>query len=113
MFIFPYPPSINSYWGFSGSHRYLTPRAKAFKAEVVLASIGHKKYGSNRLSVSIVLNPTDKRIRDIDNSIKSLLDAMCQAGLFDDDSQIDKLSVERGLIVKGGLCKVIILPLTI
>ncbi len=112
MFIFPYPPSVNSYWGFSGSHRYLTPKAKAFKAEVVLASIGHKKYGANRLSVSIVLNPTDKRIRDIDNSIKSLLDAMCQAGLFDDDSQVDKLSVERGAIVKGGLCKVTILSLT-
>ena len=113
MFIFPYPPSVNGYWGFHGSHRYLTPKAKAFKAEVVLASIGHQKYGSDRLSVSIVLNPPDKRIRDIDNSIKSLLDAMCQAQLFDDDSQIDKLLVERGTIVKGGLCKVIILPLTI
>ena len=106
MFIFPYPPSVNSYWGFHGSHRYLTPKAKAFKAEVVLASIGHQKYGSDRLSVSITLNPPDKRIRDIDNSIKSLLDAMCQAGLFDDDSQVDKLLVERGAIVKGGLCKV-------
>ena len=106
MFIFPYPPSVNSYWGFSGSHRFLTPKAKAFKAEVVLASIGHQKYGSDRLSVSITLNPPDKRIRDIDNSIKSLLDAMCQAGLFDDDSQVDKLLVERGAIVKGGLCKV-------
>ena len=106
MFIFPYPPSVNSYWGFSGSHRFLTPKAKAFKAEVVLVSIGHQKYGSDRLSVSITLNPPDKRIRDIDNSIKSLLDAMCQAGLFDDDSQVDKLLVERGAIVKGGLCKV-------
>ena len=113
MFIFPYPPSVNSYWGFSGSHRFLTPKAKAFKAEVVLASIGHQKYGSDRLSVSITLNPPDKRIRDIDNSIKSLLDAMCQAGLFDDDSQIDKLLVERGTIVKGGLCKVTILLLTV
>jgi Holliday junction resolvase RusA-like endonuclease len=33
---------------------------------------------------------------------------MCQAGLFDDDSQIDKLLVERGAIVKGGCCKVTI-----
>ena len=109
MFIFPYPPSVNGYWGFHGSHRYLTPKAKAFKAEVVLASIGHQKYGANKLSVSITLNPPDKRVRDIDNSIKSLLDAMCQAGLFDDDSQVDKLLVERGAIVKGGLCKVNIL----
>ena len=106
MFIFPYPPSVNGYWGFHGSHRFLTPKAKAFKQEVVLASIGHTKYGSDRLSVSITLNAPDKRVRDIDNSIKSLLDAMCQAQLFDDDSQIDKLSVERGAIVKGGLCKV-------
>ena len=108
MFIFPYPPSVNSYWGFHGSHRFLTPKAKAFKQEVVLASIGHEKYGANRLFVSVILNAPDRRIRDIDNYCKSLGDAMCQAGLFDDDSQIDKLMVERGAIVKGGCCKVTI-----
>ena len=108
MFIFPYPPSVNGYWGFHGSHRYLTPKAKAFKQEVVLASIGHERYGANRLFVSVILNAPDRRIRDLDNYLKSLGDAMCQAGLFDDDSQIDKLLVERGAIVKGGLCKVII-----
>ena len=108
MFIFPYPPSVNSYWGFHGSHRYLTPKAKVFKQEVVLASIGHERYGANRLFVSVILNAPDRRIRDIDNYLKSLGDAMCQAGLFDDDSQIDKLLVERGTIVKGGCCKVTI-----
>lgn len=111
MLIYPFPPSVNSCWGFSGHHRFLTKKAKAFKAEVVLASIGHKRYGESRLFVSIVIHMPDKRIRDIENYTKVLNDSMCQAGLFDDDSQIDKLLVERGVIIKGGLCKVVISPM--
>lgn len=105
-----YPPSVNTYWGFKGSMRFLTAKAKEFKKEVLIKFIEskHKGFQEKRLQVTIILHPTDKRIRDIDNSIKSLLDAMCQAGVYKDDSQVDKLIVERGSIVKGGICYVII-----
>ena len=104
----PYPPSVNSYWGFKGSHRYLTAKAKIFKQEVFIAFLKskHKGFGKNRLEINITLYATDKRIRDLDNSIKSLLDALCQAGVFYDDSQIDKITVQRGAIIKGGLCNI-------
>lgn len=106
----PYPPSVNSYWGFKGSHRYLTAKAKVFKQEVLIAFFKsrHKGFEKSRLEISIILNPPDKRIRDLDNSIKSLLDALCQANVFFDDSQIDKITVERGPIIKGGLCNITI-----
>lgn len=110
MLILPYPPSVNSYWGFKGSHRYLTTKAKIFKQEVLLAfkNTKHKGFGKERLKVHIVLHAPDKRIRDLDNSIKSLFDAICQAGAFDDDSQIDKITVLRGGVTKGGLCHIFI-----
>jgi crossover junction endodeoxyribonuclease RusA len=44
----------------------------------------------------------------LDNNLKSLIDAICQAGVFDDDEQIDVLMVQRGEIVKGGRAIVMI-----
>mgnify|MGYP003353718902 FL=1 len=76
-----------------------------FKNEVknAILNAGTKHFGDSRLEVTITLYPTDRRIRDLDNSLKSCLDAIGQSGLvFNDDSQIDVLIVQRGEIVKGG-----------
>jgi crossover junction endodeoxyribonuclease RusA len=108
--ILPYPPSVNSYWGFKGSSRYLTPKAKIFKELVWLEFVNshHKGFGEKRLSITVYLSPPDKRRRDIDNPIKALLDALCQAKAFNDDSQIDKLYIFREPVIKGGMCKILI-----
>jgi crossover junction endodeoxyribonuclease RusA len=101
--ILPLPPSVNSYWGFAGSRRFLTLSAREFKKEVAhIASQQHINFGNKRLSLTVTLHFKDRRKSDIDNRIKSLLDALMQAGLFDDDSQIDELHVYRGEIIKQG-----------
>lgn len=101
----PYPPSVNTYWGFNGNRRYLTPKAKEFKHKVAIrTAVAGCKLGLSRIVISITLHPPDKRIRDIDNVLKPLIDALCQAGAFDDDSQVDSLSITRDKIVSGGLC---------
>jgi len=100
----PLPPSVNSYWGFSGSRRFLTLQAREFKVQVAQqVSQQPIRFGDQRLSLTVTLCFKDKRRADIDNRIKSLLDALMQAGLFNDDSQIDELHVYRGLIQKQGL----------
>jgi crossover junction endodeoxyribonuclease RusA len=106
----PYPPSVNSYWGFNGSRRFLTPKAVKFKeiVKAVVARHGIKSLGSARLYVKVKLYPDSTRIADIDNRLKSLLDALCQAGVYDDDSQIDKLFVERAEVIKYGKTEVLI-----
>jgi crossover junction endodeoxyribonuclease RusA len=58
--------------------------------------------------MQVILYPRDKRKQDIDNRIKALWDALGDAGVFDDDEQIDILMVSRGAIKKGGGCMVII-----
>ena len=102
----PYPPTINNYFGLHGHRRYLTPKAKAFKSQVSDAVIEHRapKLGTARIEMHITLCPPDKRIRDIDNVLKCCIDALCQAGVYDDDSQVDVLLVQRGPITKGGSC---------
>lgn len=106
----PFPPSVNTYWGFKGSQRFLTSRAKLFKQAVAAEFIksGYEPLGSARLKIEIELYPPDKRIRDIDNVVKSTLDALCQAGIFDDDGQIDVLLVTRQSVIKWGAAKIIL-----
>jgi crossover junction endodeoxyribonuclease RusA len=108
----PFPPSVNTYWGFHGSHRFLTTKAKEFKTNCLRSFIAskHQGFGASRLQVCVELYAPDRRKRDIDNHVKSLLDALCQANVFDDDSQIDHLTIVRKKLWKNGLCLVRIDP---
>ena len=60
------------------------------------------KHLTGRLAVDIELYPPNRMKIDIDNRIKALLDVMERAGVYEDDSQIDKLTVERREIEKHG-----------
>jgi crossover junction endodeoxyribonuclease RusA len=106
----PFPPSVNTYWGFRGSQRFLTANAKSFKQTVLQTyqASKHQGFQTMRLSVCIKLFAPDRRIRDIDNYAKSLIDALCQAGIFVDDEQIDHLNIVRNEVFKGGKCIVTI-----
>jgi crossover junction endodeoxyribonuclease RusA len=109
---FSLPPSVNSYWGFSGHRRFLTLQAREFKTQVAhIVSQQPIRFGSKRLAMTIILHFKDKRKSDLDNRIKSLQDALVQAGLMEDDSQFDEITVKRGEIIKGGLCLVKIVAL--
>jgi crossover junction endodeoxyribonuclease RusA len=67
------------------------------------------KLGSARLYLEVVLWPKDKRKYDIDNRIKALLDSLQDAGVFDDDEQIDQINIYRGIGErKGGQARVLI-----
>jgi crossover junction endodeoxyribonuclease RusA len=59
----------------------------------------------------VVIHFSDRRKQDLSNRIKVLEDALVQAGLMDDDSQINEIVVKRGEIIKGGLCLVKIVAL--
>jgi len=83
---------------------------KEFKAQVSDYVIEYRvpKLGTARLEMQVTLYPKDRRKQDIDNRIKALWDALADAGVFDNDEQIDTLMVQRGAIKKGGGCMVII-----
>jgi crossover junction endodeoxyribonuclease RusA len=107
----PYPPSVNHYWGQRGNRRFVGKKGVAFRQSVAdaVAVAGKKVFG--RLQVVVALYPPDRRRRDIDNVQKSLNDALQHAGCFDDDEQIDVLTIERKEIIKGGKCVVVIAEL--
>jgi crossover junction endodeoxyribonuclease RusA len=104
----PLPPSVNHYWGQHGHRRYVSKAGVAFKAQVSDYVIEYRvpKLGTARLAMTVVLFPKDRRKQDIDNRIKALWDALADAGVFDNDEQIDTLFIERGEIKKDGGCRV-------
>ena len=103
----PLPPTINSYWGFSGHNRFLTLEAREFKTAVAYKVMQQPiRFGDAKLEMTVTINFRDRRIADISNRIKALEDALVQAGLMDDDSQIKVLHVYEGPIIKGGKCSV-------
>jgi len=110
----PYPPSINNYWIASGHRRFISQRGRDFKASVSSYVIEQNipKLGTIQVNIDIILRPRSKKLMDIDNCIKPILDAIQDAGVIDDDVQVTKVSIERGLIQKGGGCVVMIVPMS-
>ena len=106
----PFPPSVNSYRTVYRGMMRLSKEGRAFKAAVsdYVAEYRVPKLGDSKLRITMVLFPRDKRKIDIDNRIKSVLDALQDAGVFDDDFQVDELSIVRGKPVKGGAIRVMI-----
>ena len=100
----PCPPSMNTYWRNFRGRTVLSKKGREFKQLVQEYVIDNQvpKFGDQRLSVIMVFRPRDKRVCDIDNRIKPVLDALQDAGVYDDDSQIDHLEMSRGLHLKGG-----------
>ena len=105
----PYPPSVNHYWGQMGNRRFVGKAGVLFRQEVKIMALKRTQSLYNeRLSVKVYLHPPDKRKRDIDNVLKSLLDAMEHANVYENDSQIDKLCITRMEVAAGGYCEVTI-----
>ena len=106
----PFPPTVNSYYGHNKRGiKYITKRGKAFRGEVREHCLEQNCYGLSLdypLQFDVILYPPDRRTRDLDNYMKALQDALTEAKVWVDDSQIDDLHPQRGVIVPGGKCAV-------
>jgi crossover junction endodeoxyribonuclease RusA len=108
----PWPPSVNTYWrhpskGALAGRTLISERGRAYREAVQKLAQAEKwgSMGDTRLSVQIEAYMPDKRRRDLDNTLKAALDSLTAAGVWDDDSQIDHLSIRRASMI-GGMLKV-------
>ena len=95
----PFPPSANEYWRFvqGYAHPLLSAEARTYSRHVgnVVFASGVKRPLKGRLGVTMLLHAPDARRRDLDNYLQGPFDALTKSGLWEDDSQVDKLVVIR------------------
>ena len=112
----PWPPSVNpgSYWGFrvipnrkrNGPRyivqTYITERGEAYRAAVRACFAARPETMTGRVAVRVDAYPPDRRVRDLDNIGKAVFDALTYCAVWDDDSQIDEITIRRRAITPGG-----------
>ncbi len=90
----------------------MTKRGKEFRKEVVSSVLRfdceNPATMRGRIAVNIELTAPDRRKRDIDNHIKPVLDALEAAGVYENDSQIDEIRINRLHVEAPGCCDVTI-----
>lgn len=99
----PWPPSINHYWIHTRNGHYISKKGKEYRQLVIHRCVKYKNVfkKEDRLNVNIKAYPPDKRKRDLDNVLKSLLDALQHAEVYHDDCQIDNLCISRNAPLNG------------
>lgn len=100
----PYPPSLNKYWRHVGAKVLTSEQGRQYQNTVAGILLANRAvpFGDARLSVWIDVYPPDKRKRDLDNTLKGTLDALQKGGLYNNDEQIDLISIERREVCKPG-----------
>lgn len=105
----PWPESVNSYWqsraikvhGKWMSTVYVSAAGKSFQKNVASAvadQLGQHQPLEGRLGYIFEFHQPNARKCDISNYVKSTEDALTKAGVWLDDSQVD-----RGLLVRGDI----------
>lgn len=96
----PFPPTANHIWARGGKRTYLTKEYQSFLKIVSLAikraEEARPLFGANAYAVRLVVYPPDRRVRDLDNLIKPVLDALTRAGLWLDDSRVCMITACKG-----------------
>jgi crossover junction endodeoxyribonuclease RusA len=88
----PYPPSSNRYWRNWRGRMVISTAARAYKRNVKLIHIKQKPFESDVRVLVSVYRP--RRMGDLDNSLKVLLDAL-KGIAFVDDKQVASLHAFR------------------
>ena len=101
--ILPWPPSVNHYYRRVGARTLISREGRRYRSRIcVILKDRIKTTFAGRVRMDINAHPPDRRRRDLDNITKALLDALEHGGVYEDDSQIDRLQIERCAVMAGG-----------
>lgn len=111
IFYLPYPPTVNTYYTVARGRKVLSQRGRKYKTIAVNEVLAQKttdRIMEGRVSISIQLSPPDKRVRDLDNCLKPILDVLSEADVWVDDSQVKRIKADMLDKCAGGSCVVIV-----
>lgn len=107
--VLPYPPSANRYYrspsrGPLAGRVLISEDGRKYRSAVQAAVLQQRREKAIQgpVSLSLALCPPDHRRRDLDNTLKPLLDALTHACVWVDDSQVKKLRLEWDEVERKG-----------
>lgn len=99
----PYPPSVNAIWRFSGKSAYVSKQYAAWKKHADAAFLEQKSQKTvgtpikGAFEVTMTFSERQRRWNtDLDNRIKTTMDALQRFGLIENDSKCQKLTAAWG-----------------
>lgn len=101
----PWAIAYGSYYTQTRWGKHLSVKGKKFKDAVAVECQEQNVFGARidkPVELSVIFYPPDRRIRDLDNHLKSLQDALTEAQVWEDDSLVDQGHQYRGNVCKGG-----------
>lgn len=109
----PWPPSVNRYWRRHGHTIHRSAEATQYIRLVQAQLRTQFRFSSLACPLVVLVEalPPDKRLRDLDNLLKALLDACTKAELWRDDSLIHDLRIVKRSVIRGGKILLHVRPL--
>ncbi|MBP2197200.1 RusA family crossover junction endodeoxyribonuclease [Pantoea cypripedii] len=108
----PFPPTVNTYWRNTRKGVLISAFGRSFRSESIVSVWKQLKRKPKPITtdvqVNVILFPPSSIRRDLDNYQKALFDSLTHAGVWLDDSQIKRIIIEWGPVIKGGRAEVTI-----
>lgn len=91
------PPSVNGMYGIARRGKYKNPDVDKWQMNAVaeIKKYYHEQAYDGDAELKIRFRTKNKRRWDIDNRVKALQDCLQFAGVLENDTQVQKLEVER------------------
>jgi len=108
----PYPPSLNHYYRHVGPRVLISREGRLYRERItaIFRSQGVTPM-TGQVELELEIYPPDYRRRDLDNTLKGLLDSLQYAGAYGDDSQIVRLEAfKREPLPPDGVLAVRLFP---
>lgn len=91
----PFPPSVNNLFATVGRKRVRSDRYRAWAKQAgEFITMQGRKHVQGHVSMHVALVRPDRRTRDLSNTLKALEDLLVDMAVIDDDSLIQRISVQ-------------------
>lgn len=92
----PWPVSLNAYYRIRQNRIMVTAEARNYRQKACfLAYRLRRAFWHDKIYLKIEAYPPNKRKFDIDNVLKCLIDSLQEAKIFENDSQIETILIEK------------------